>query len=55
VFRSKFVAALKCAFREGQLHFHENLASSPTGDAPCSGHFAFIYSAQLNRSSQNQQ
>src|SRR5580700_8525954 len=25
VFRSKFVAALKCAFREGQLHFHENL------------------------------
>jgi hypothetical protein len=25
VFRSKFVAALKCAFREGRLHFHENL------------------------------
>jgi hypothetical protein len=26
VFRGKFVAALKCAFREGQLHFHGNLA-----------------------------
>ena len=25
VFRGKFVAALKCAFREGQLHFHGNL------------------------------
>lgn len=26
VFRGKFVAALKCAFREGQLRFHGNLA-----------------------------
>jgi hypothetical protein len=26
VFRGKFVAALQCAFREGQLHFHGNLA-----------------------------
>jgi len=26
VFRGKFVAALKCAFKEGQLHFHGNLA-----------------------------